>query len=168
MTQLPPLLLTGGPAVGKSVTAALLAETTPRTACVDVDDIRQLVRNGDAAPWEGAEGKAQQMLGVANAATITHNFLTAGFNVTLADVVDSQSLAAYRRLIPEVLIVRLLVSLEEARRRARQREMYLTGVEFEALHAKQSVPLAVDHQLEVTHLSLQEQSERVRALWVRR
>jgi len=62
-TLLPPLLLTGGPAAGKTVTARFLAETTPRTGYLDVDDIRQLVKNGGAAPWDGTEGKAQQVLG---------------------------------------------------------------------------------------------------------
>lgn len=167
MTALPPLLLTGGPAVGKTVTATLLAETTPRTACLDVDDVRQLIKNGDAAPWEGAEGQAQQLLGVTNAAALTSNFLGAGFNVILTDVLDAQSLAEYRRLIPDVLIVRLTVSLVEARRRARTRKVYLTDVEFETLHANQSAPLDVDHQLDVTHLDQVQQSEHVRGLWTR-
>jgi hypothetical protein len=52
----PPLVLTGGPAVGKSTTANLFARRRPRAAVVDVDDVRQLVVSGAAAPWDGAEG----------------------------------------------------------------------------------------------------------------
>jgi shikimate kinase len=59
-----PLVLTGGPAVGKSTTGRLLARRFTRAAFIDVDDIRQLVIAGSAAPWEGAEGLAQQELGV--------------------------------------------------------------------------------------------------------
>lgn len=163
--RLPPLLLTGGPAVGKTVTATSLAEAIPRTAHVDVDDIRQLVKNGGAAPWEGAEGRAQQLLGVHNAAALAGNFEAAGFTVVLTDVVTAVTLAAYRRLVPGVVVVRLSVSLEEAWRRARTRKVYLTDREFESLHLDQSAPLAVDHQLDVTDLDRAEQSQRVRALW---
>lgn len=59
MTELlPPLLLTGGPAVGKTITAQALAETTYQFAYLDVDDIRQLIKNGAAGPCNGAEGAA--------------------------------------------------------------------------------------------------------------
>ncbi|TQM64636.1 hypothetical protein [Humibacillus xanthopallidus] len=163
--RLAPLLLTGGPAVGKTVTATSLAAAIPRTAYVDVDDIRQLVKNGGAAPWEGAEGRAQQLLGVRNAAALTGNFASAGFNVTLTDVVTAVTLAEYRRLVPGVFVVRLSVSLEEAWRRARTRKVYLTDEEFESLHHGQSAPLPVDHQLDVTDLDRAGQSQRVRQLW---
>jgi predicted kinase len=61
------LVLTGGPAAGKSTTARRLAQTRPRAALIDVDDIRQLIVSGAAAPWEGDEGRRQQHLGVENA-----------------------------------------------------------------------------------------------------
>jgi dephospho-CoA kinase len=73
-----PLLLTGGPAVGKTVTARVLAESTVRCAYIDVDDVRQLVKNGGAAPWDGEEGRAQHMLGVRNAAALAANFRADG------------------------------------------------------------------------------------------
>lgn len=169
MTELlPPLLLTGGPAVGKTVVARTLAEITPRTAYLDVDDIRQLVKNGAVAPWHGDEGIAQQLLGVENAAALTRNFTGAGFNVTITDGVNSKTLAIYRRLLPEVLVIRLSLSLEEARRRAGTRRVCLSDEEFETLHREQVDALAVDHQLDVTHLDQAEQLEQVRALWTTR
>lgn len=164
---LPPLLLTGGPAVGKTATARMLAETTSRTAYVDIDDIRQLVRNGAAAPWDGAEGRAQQLLGVQNGTLLARNFTAAGFNVIITDVVQPTTLIEYRRLIPEVLAIRLVVSLGEAWRRARSRKMYLTDEEFEALHAEQGEALEVDVELDVTHLDQAEQAACVRAPWTR-
>ena len=63
----PPLVLTGGPAVGKSTTANHVARRYARAAVIEVDDVRQLVVSGAAAPWDGAEGVAQQRLGVDNA-----------------------------------------------------------------------------------------------------
>jgi hypothetical protein len=59
-----PLVLTGGPAVGKSATARLVALSRPLAAVIDVDEIRQLVISGHAAPWEGQEGRRQHRLGV--------------------------------------------------------------------------------------------------------
>ena len=42
----PPLLLTGGPAAGKSATALRLVEPLRRAAVIDVDDIRHLMIAG--------------------------------------------------------------------------------------------------------------------------
>lgn len=166
MTRLlPPLLLTGGPAVGKSSTACALAKITPRTAYLDVDDLRHLVKNGGAAPWEGDDGLAQQRLGVRNAALLACNFVAAGFQVTVSDVVSPTTLTDYRDLVPGVVVIRLLVSLEEARRRARTRKVYLTDDEFEMIHREQATSLAANHQLDVTQFSQQEQLRVVHQLW---
>lgn len=51
-----PLVLTGGPAVGKTATGRWLAGQRPRAAYLDVDDLRQLVVAGAEAPWRGQEG----------------------------------------------------------------------------------------------------------------
>jgi predicted ATPase len=128
---LPPLLLTGGPAVGKTVTARALADAVPRTAYLDVDDLRHLVRNGHAAPWD--DGAAQQLLGVRNAAVLARNFLASGFNVAITDVATRQTLTVYRTLLPDLVFIHLTTSLAEARRRARIRPVYLTDEEFQAL-----------------------------------
>jgi dephospho-CoA kinase len=46
------LALTGPPAVGKTTAGRPLAASRRQGAYVDVDDIRQLVVAGHAAPWE--------------------------------------------------------------------------------------------------------------------
>ena len=61
-----PLVLAGGPAVGKTLTNQALAETTPRAAYGNVDDLGQPVRTGAVAPRPGSEGAAQHLLGVQN------------------------------------------------------------------------------------------------------
>jgi chloramphenicol 3-O-phosphotransferase len=160
-----PLLLTGGPAAGKTVTGRALADMTPRTAYVDVDDLRQLVRTDAAAPWAGAEGAAQHLLGIRNAAALAANFADAGFNVIVTDVIGPDTLRAYRDLLPGVVVVRLAVSVEEAERRARTRPVYLTDEEFRMLHRQQAGPLAVDHELDVTRLDRSTQLRAVRDLW---
>ena len=96
----PPLLLTGGPAVGKSSTAGLLARSRPRAAVIDVDDVRQLVVSGGAAPWEGDEGRRQQHVGVENACCLARRFIDHAIEVIVADVVTPETLMLYRRSLP--------------------------------------------------------------------
>ena len=60
------MVLTGQPAVGKTSAGRALAASRREGAYVDVDDIRQLVVAGHAAPWNGPEGIRQQILGVHN------------------------------------------------------------------------------------------------------
>lgn len=161
----PPLVLTGGPAAGKSATGLRLAEATPRTAYVDVDDVRQFVKNGGAAPWDGVEGQAQQRLGVLNATSLARHFTDSTINCVIADVLNAHTLQMYREELPSVLIIRLSLNFGEAQRRASLRTVYLSDAEFAMLHEQQAEPLPVDHDLDVTHMSLDQQVETVDALW---
>jgi len=133
---------------------------------VDVDDVRQLVVVGHAAPWEGDEGRYQQRVGVANACDIARRFLSVGIEVILADVVTPTTADLYRRELPNLQIVRLRLPISEARRRARLRPMHLTEQEFEDLHALDADRnLRVDHVIDVGHLDVEAQTEAVRAVW---
>ena len=82
-----PLLLTGPPACGKSTTARAIAGSLRLAAVIDVDDIRQLIVAGHAAPWEGEAGRSQQRLGVENTCDLARRFVTSGIDVVIADVV---------------------------------------------------------------------------------
>jgi predicted kinase len=163
--MLSPLLLTGGPAAGKSSTALRLVEPLRRGAVIDVDDIRHLVVAGHAAPWDGAEGQLQQRIGVENACDLARRYLHWGIDVVLSDVLNADTAALYRGLIPGLRIVQLRLPLAEARRRASLRPVYLAGDEFDALHASQVDDLAADHILDVGSLTLSEQSDAVAKLW---
>ena len=161
-----PLLLTGPPAAGKSATARELATALPLAAVVDVDDVRQLVVSGHAAPWDGAAGAEQQLIGVENACALAGRFITAGIEVVLADVVSADTARLYRARLPTVLIVRLRISLEEAWRRAGQRPVHLTDDEFDRLHRTYPVdPALHDHVVDVDGLDLTAQVEAVRQVW---
>ncbi|RZU20027.1 hypothetical protein EV645_2247 [Kribbella rubisoli] len=163
---LPPLILTGGPAVGKSVTARALAEGRPRCAFIDVDDVRQLVVTGAAAPWKGREGRQQQRLGVTNACSLARNFLATGVEVVVADVLTPETCDLYRRELPGWLIVHMTVDLPEAMRRAASRKVWLTDDEFRLLHeADAANPPDADHRIQVDALDLQNQIELVAYLW---
>jgi hypothetical protein len=161
----PPLLLTGGPGAGKSATALRLVEPLRRAAVIDVDDIRHLVIAGHAAPWDGNEGHLQQRIGVENACDLARRYLHWSINVVLSDVVNHETAALFRSLLPGILIVQLRLPLAEARRRATLRPVYLTEDEFDALHASQTNDLAPDHVLDVGSLTLGEQSDAVARLW---
>lgn len=168
MRLLPPLLLTGGPAAGKTMTGRALATATPRGSYIDVDDLRQLVRNGGAPPWAGEVGRAQHLLGVRNAAALALNFSRAGFIVTMSDVIDAELLATYRRMVPGVMVIRLTIDVGTARVRARTRPVYLTDEEFEKLHRQQQHPLEVDDEVAVSSMTPDEQVAAVQAAWTRR
>lgn len=161
-----PLVLTGGPAVGKTVTGRWLAERRPRAAYLDVDDLRQLVVAGAEAPWRGEEGAAQHLLGAANASALARNFRAAGFDVVIADILTPVTAAAYRTELPECLLVRLVVDFAEAQRRAATRKVWLTPDEFAALHGQDTTdPPAVDVTLDVTSLRLSQQRLALEQLW---
>jgi predicted kinase len=161
----PPLLLTGGPAAGKSSTALRLVEPLRRAAVIDVDDIRQLVVAGHAAPWEGREGHRQQRIGVENACDLARRYLHWGIDVVMSDVLNYETAALYRQRLPGLLIVQLRLPLTEARRRANLRPRYLTEDEFDALHALSTDDVAPDHILDVGLLSPSDQAAAVAQLW---
>lgn len=161
----PALLLTGGPAAGKSTTALRLVGPLERAAVVDVDDIRQLVVVGHAAPWDGREGRRQQRIGVQNACDLARRYLQNGIEVILSDVLIPETAALYRELLPGVLIVQLRLPLAEARRRDTLRPVYLTDNEFNALHASQANDSTSDRVLDVGHLSPDEQTELIARVW---
>jgi predicted kinase len=163
---LPPLLLTGGPAVGKSTTGRRLAESRARAAFIDVDDVRQLVVAGAHAPWRSPEGTAQAALGAENACGLAQRFLAHGFDVVVVDVLTAHTAAIYRRELPTCRIIHLLADLDEARRRAGMRRVWLTDDEFELLHQRDSAhPPDVDAQLQVAGLDLDQQVAAVAGLW---
>ena len=161
-----PLLLTGPPAAGKSTTARVLVDSRSLAAMIDVDDIRQLVVAGHAAPWDGEAGLLQQRLGVENTCDLARRFASSGIDVVIADVLTPQTAVLYRARLPSVLIVQLRISVGEARRRAARRAVYLTDDEFELLHRQQpSDRRLYDAVVEVDGLDLAAQVEAVRDSW---
>jgi len=164
-----PLLLTGPPAVGKSTTARVLADTLPLAAVIDVDDVRQLVVAGHAAPWHGEAGLLQQRLGVENACDLARRFASAGIEVVIADVLTLSTAELYRARLPSVMIVHLRISLAGARRRATQRPVYLKDDEFEQLHREQPAGAELYGQVvDVDGLDLAAQVGEVRRIWLGR
>lgn len=160
-----PLILSGGPAVGKSTCGRSAAEGRERAAFIDVDDIRQLVVSGDAALWTGAEGESQLLLAARNTAALARNFTADGFDVVVADFVTPESLVVYREELPGCLVIHLAISFEGAVQRAATRPVYLTHDEFELLHRMIATPPAADVILDVDGLSVGQQTQVITDLW---
>lgn len=167
MPTLRPLVLTGGPAAGKTTIARGLVAGRRRAAHLDVDDLRQLVINSHAPPWDGAEGTAQHRLGVRNTAALAGNFSVEGYEVVISDVITTPILALYRQLLPQVFVLRLAIDLGEARVREATRTSLITAAEFEMLHDQQRQPLAVDAELDVSTMSFGTQLTAVQGIWLR-
>jgi hypothetical protein len=162
-----PLLLSGGPAVGKSTCGRLLASGRERAAFIDVDDIRQLVVSGDATLWSGPEGERQLLLAARNAAALARNFSADGFDVVAADFVTPGSLLTYRKELPGCLVIHLEISFDAAVRRAATRPVYLTDNEFELLHHMVETPPEADVVLRVDDFTVEQQIHAIAELWNR-
>lgn len=67
------LILSGGPAAGKTTCGRLLAAQRSRAAYIDADDVRLLVIAGTATLWSGKEGEAQHLLAAQNVAARLRN-----------------------------------------------------------------------------------------------
>jgi predicted kinase len=164
-----PLVLTGGPAVGKTVTGRMIAEDRPRAAFIDVDDIRQMVVSGADAPWRAPEGTAQAALAADITAAMARRFAARGFEVVIADVLTPETTEVYRRELPDCRIVHLVIDVAEARRRASRRTVWLTDAEFEFLHRRdRERPPGADARIDVTSLDVTQQVAAVARLWLPR
>ena len=160
-----PLLLTGPPAVGTSSVARALAEQRPRSALVEVDDLRRMVLSGAVAAWASAEGERQTCLAARNACALMTSFTEAGFDVIATDVLLGDAGAVYASAVPRPLVVRLTVSQDEALRRAATRPVHLTDQEFQHLHLLERAAESADAEVETTLLSLQQLTVVVAELW---
>ncbi|TCC56545.1 hypothetical protein E0H73_33265 [Kribbella pittospori] len=125
-----------------------------------------MVVSGHAAPWEGDEGRLQQRLGVENACGLARNFVAQGIETVMADVITPETMSLYRRWLPNAVVIRLQVTMDEARRRAMSRTQYLTDEEFERLHLEDARhPPPADHHVDVTGHDIDDQVAAIAALW---
>ena len=121
----PIFLVLGGPAVGKTTSSRLLADSFPRSIHVPVDDIRHMVRGGLALPglpWSD-EVRRQVRLGREAALAVAERYAAAGFTVVIDDFWDPHHAAEYREAVrrPGVHGVLLYAPREVALARNRAR-----------------------------------------------
>jgi chloramphenicol 3-O-phosphotransferase len=130
-----------------------------------VDDLRQLVKSGAAAPWQPGEGARQTELAAHNAALLMTSFHDHGFNVIATDVLLGEAFSAYADASVRPLVVHLHVSLAEARRRAGTRRVHLTDDEFHLLHESEQGASAAAVSIDTTDLSPEECASKILRLW---
>lgn len=138
----PIFLVLGGPAVGKSTTSRLLAESFPHSIHLPVDDIRHMVRGGltlPAMPWTG-EVTRQITLGRQAALAVAELYASSGYVVVIDDFWDPHHAAEYREFVrrPGVHGVLLHVPRDVALQRNRVRSPGPEGDDIEGAIAHSS------------------------------
>jgi hypothetical protein len=162
----PALVLTGPPAAGKSTTGRLVAQSRPRCAFIDVDDLRHLIVSGHRAPWEIEGGPEQHLLGVRNACALVLAFAASGFESVVGDMVTPETVHLYRQLKDGAVIVALRLSLEEASRRASTRVQHLTDEEFRRLYERETTADGLaDVVLDVDAMDIPGQTRLIEQVW---
>lgn len=89
MKHLSVCIITGPCGGGKSTIAKALANEIKNSAYIDVDSLREMIKNGYASPiYYVGKSKKQVDLGTKNAVSLAINFLQEGFNVFIDDVLE--------------------------------------------------------------------------------
>lgn len=148
------LLLSGPPASGKNTIAELLAKRLERCAAIDVDQLRCMVVQPDTTTWESRERAARNDLAVANACAVAHNFMNAGYDVVISDVITETSLAKYKKALSNTAMktIVLLPTKEEIMGRLLSRPDYLSRGEVQSQYDQQTRFADYDERLDTTHM----------------
>lgn len=86
------ILLIAGPAgAGKSTVSKLLSQKFKKSALIEVDEIRHMIKKGEVSPFkENIQSERQLKLGVVNSCSLAQNFAGEAFDVLIDDVVSKK------------------------------------------------------------------------------
>lgn len=148
------LLLTGPPASGKNTIAEMLAKRLERCAAIDVDELRTMIVQPNNLTWESRERSAQEDLVVKNACALAANFMDAGYDVVISDVITEGSLDIYKRSLSkaELKTILLLPTENEIMGRLLSRPDYLSRGEVSSVYDQQARFSDYDDKLDNTEL----------------
>jgi len=160
------LILNGPTGTGKNTIAEIVSKKTERSVVIDVDLLRLMVKNPHKAPWQGEEGKHQQLLGVSNACLLAKEFIKNGFSVIILDVLSDETAKLYKDNLNEFKpkLVLLLPTWEEIVRRNKTRERRLTDDELEMVYKQQADLKTFDEKIDNTNLSPEEVAEKIQII----
>ena|SRR3989344_990438 len=158
------IILTGPAASGKNTIAKILAQKREKCAVIDVDTVRQMYIQPHKAPWDGQEGKYQQILGVENACLLAKNFTKNKIDVLILDVVTDETANLYKKNLGEVKIILLMPSYEEAQKRFKDRPHTISDEEFTMLYKWEEDLTVFNEKIDNTALSAVETAEKVNLL----
>jgi adenylylsulfate kinase-like enzyme len=130
-------LVTGPAGSGKTTVSNLLAKAFEKSAVIEVDTLRHMVKGGLVKPWPYSEEVARQTaLGVKNACDMARNCISEGFVVFIDDVVGITNLDLYYRYLEGIPFKTflLLPSKETVRERDAKREVKTMGGRALELH----------------------------------
>jgi len=117
----PIFLVVGPPAVGKSTTSRALAARYPRSVCIPVDDVRDMVVSGRVLPGAVWSDELVRQVALARSAVayMALSYRRAGFAVVIDDFWDPHHPADYQSLLgqPDVHRVLLYPGQDEAHQR---------------------------------------------------
>jgi chloramphenicol 3-O-phosphotransferase len=161
------IILTGPPRAGKNTIGELLAKRMKAGVFIDVDKVRWMIIKGHKAPWEGEEGSKQQELGVKNTCQLSVNFLGSGYDVVIADVLNTKTVGIYRSQLSRfnLKIVLLLPSFEELERRSKYRPAFLRESEIKMIYEQQSKFSDYDLVIDNSKLSAEEVTKKMDELF---
>lgn len=163
------LILTGPTAAGKNTVGHRIARERERCAVVDFDAVRAMFVQPHRAPWQGEEGKAQQILGVRLVCALASGFADAGWEVLVLDVVSDQTAPLYRALLAgrQPQIVQMLPRFAEIKRRFDARGPVLTDEELTLVYDEQRRFKDYDLRIDNTAQTPEETAGRIIAFWQR-
>lgn len=161
------IILTGPPGAGKNTIAQIIAKRRNQCAVIDVDLVRWMILQPHKAPWEGNEGKKQQMLGARNACLLAHNFFKEAYEVIILDVLTTDTVKLYKKQLQKnkVKIILLFPTYEEIIRRNIFRPPRLKENEVKMLYDQQKEFTEYDEIVDNTNLSPEETAQKVIQLY---
>ncbi len=131
-------IVTGPPGAGKSTIAEGLAHHFHKSAYINVDYIRDMIKLGYASPFPLTEEARKQIeLSMQNACLLGKNFLKQGFNVFIDDVLERKNQIRYYKNNfnrNKLLIFLLFPKKKVLKRRDKAREQKAMGDRTIELH----------------------------------
>lgn len=158
------IILTGPAASGKNTISKILAHKKEKCAVIDVDAVRWMYIHPHKAPWDGEEGKSQQILGVENACLLAKSFAKNNIDIVILDVITDETASLYKKNLGKVKIILLMPSYEEAHKRFKERPHTISEQEFKMIYEWEKNLTIYDEKIDNTALSPEEVAEKISSL----